>query len=142
MRPDWLRLHTTGTANLDERPTLDPYININALFNCPLTRAVDFERAPAATPTVIYASYSFWYGWRYVGYPGMKRIGDRFTSPQEQGETRRFNVLATDTDVIWQSQALANAGHPDGDGTLNNITLHDSPNTIGRANETWSLWVR
>ena len=142
MRPDWLRLHTTGFPNYDERPTLEPYIDLNGLFNCPLTQGADFERAPPETPTVIYASYSFWYGWRYIGYAGMNRLGDRFVSPQEQEEQRRFDVLATDADMVWDSQVLANAGHPDRAGTLVNLTRQDFPNTIGRANEIWSLWVR
>ena len=139
--PGYKSLAITG-ANMDDRPTVRPYMPINKLLMDPLVKSVDLDGSLAGT--VVYCSYSLWFDWEYhaaLGGPGMHKLGDRFTWDND-----KYSLLACDTD-----EAVGYASHPDRDGRMVNLTAQDGADPAGSRPEgimlpndtrwTFSRWV-
>jgi competence protein ComGC len=119
IRPDYLAVNAVGTAgavSFDDRPILRNYIALNAMLNCPLSRAVNLEVDDPTRQTFVYTNYALWFGFRFGRtnnpQPGMRKVGDRFA-----WGGNRFDVLADDSDSIDTGNWVGTA-HPDQDGLL------------------------
>ena len=105
-------------GDFDDRFTLRGYIALNGHLVCPLNKAIDIESSVGN----IYSNYQLWFGFRFYSpastpREGMLRLGDRLT-----WDVRRFDILASDEDEIWEDQNQLFGAHPDRDGM------------------TWQLW--
>ena len=136
-RPDYLAF-TQNSPDWDDRPGLRRYMDINAIFVCPLNKRVDFELAEqyVVDPRVtLISSYQFWYGFRYRPLRGMFRLGDRLEWKEgASGSVDRFSVLASDTDMANFQNRWSNVGHPDQTEFLRAA--------YSQANGVWSFWAR
>jgi prepilin-type N-terminal cleavage/methylation domain-containing protein len=130
----------------DLRPLLHSnYMNINAVFNDPLSMKVDL--AGSRNSTRIYGSYVMWFGYRYqsngslatstannagpvvnIGWePGFIKLGDKLQHFSYPGE--RFSVLIADLSRFHDDKAASFASHPDGGGVMVNQRFQDQQNS-------------
>jgi len=138
-RPSLITLRATG-----ERPLVQSYCNLDALV-CPLGGKIDVKRVE---PRVwVHSAPQLWYGWRYaIGqrrYPGMKKLGASFESP----DGGSFRILASDWTTISVLGNFVYGEHPDKDGKLwlDVANLRDSQVSLGMLlgdKITYSLWRR
>jgi len=134
-------LANTTSPHLDERKVLRGYFSLNGHLNCPLTGEVDIDGAggrsvnvagqASAYGTQVAASIDMWFGWRWVGDQGMRKIGDRFayttTGANSQRITEYFDLLGGDFSIV-KDGAFSYASHPDKDGVLFNQVFNDADN--------------
>jgi prepilin-type N-terminal cleavage/methylation domain-containing protein len=122
-----------GDENLDDRKVVRPYFSVkNALLD-PLCEKVDFDHT--LPDSSVEVSYPLWFGFQYLESPhagrGMKKLGDRFSFTEDTGpnagRTFRFNLLASDMDVISLSSQLnfTHSSHPDKTGTRFTTAIQD-----------------
>jgi prepilin-type N-terminal cleavage/methylation domain-containing protein len=119
------------SAEVDDRTLLRTYLGtgLNALLNCPLQKAVDFE-SPKDKPSIA-AGYALWPYWRAAPTESvMRRIGGRWTYSQMS-----FNLLAQDYEMYSDDMY---SSHPDYDGVMQLITVQDADWTFVR--RTISTW--
>jgi prepilin-type N-terminal cleavage/methylation domain-containing protein len=116
-----------GTSSTDDRPLFKTFISVNKNLNCPLNKFIDLEASTASTE----AAYQLWFGFQFrhtaqggtggafdgPTEPGMLKVGDRLTWTDPNG-TSRFNVLASDMDLVLEAIQDVLATHPDKDGKL------------------------
>ena len=123
----------------DDRPYLQPFLQINTYLIDPMCQPVDVEKSTSWT----YVSYQLWFGWRYIGAlggPGSMRMGQGFT----YGGTK-YHLLASDIDSLHTPSVTPFTSHPDKDGVLQNLLRLDEGGVvpgIGRVNETRSHWTQ
>lgn len=142
-----------ASGDLDERVVLRPYLEINASFNDPFTRKVDFDGAHPRTAAEI--SYFLWFSFRYRDQAhagrGIMKLGDSMIFNEDTGPNaggHRFNVLMSDRDVFNVQGAFAHASHPDATGTMHSIWREDGdatglmplPGGTGVLDLTMSRW--
>lgn len=119
----------------DDRAPLSGYMGYQN-YNDPLAGKLDFS--PSQTWTDTFASYDLWYGFRFTvdgGYPGMYKMGDRFSFAYDHYgtgvRTYTFDLLAGDSDIINSnsSQAGMEINHPDHEGVLTQMVLQNQTQT-------------
>jgi len=117
----------SGTAQ-DDRPIIRDYISVNGLLLDPLEQEVDLANSRTGSQT--YAGYFLWYGYRYAGHAGIKKIGDRLawreTGANGQAIDHRFEYLASDMDDIRLNNGNTFNSHPDNAGTLVSKVYQDT----------------
>ena len=119
----------------DDRPTIRDYMSVNTI-QCPMTTQVD--QTNDASP-YIWSSYRLWWGFQYINHQGMKKVGDRFTWSNEDGQPA-FAILVSDTDAVGDNPALLTGpftytSHPDKAGLLQPEV--GRPETHGYTMSTW-----
>jgi prepilin-type N-terminal cleavage/methylation domain-containing protein len=136
---EWLNAMNLARPNLqyDMRPQLQKLFDVNRTLQCPLTDPVELMKTEA--DVVVEASYTMWWGWRYVVggqmYAGMYRMGDGF----EWGGSS-YNILAGDIDLRYEG-SNAQASHPDRDPkTL--YAAKAEQELVYQHRSTVSRWVR
>jgi hypothetical protein len=92
---------------------------VNKLMACPFVKQVDLDNAESHTTgtkgVTLYTSYAYFYGFQYVGDPGMIKLGDKLQW-NDGVQSHAYNVLACDTDIIDQPSASGpwvNDAHPE-----------------------------
>jgi prepilin-type N-terminal cleavage/methylation domain-containing protein len=131
-------------VDLDMRPALRPYMDINIL-QCHFPGTIELDRRPVEESDVLLeSSYTLWWGWRYKfdnrTFRGMFKFGDSFscydyapgTPPQS---VRNFTVLAGDLDLTYPQAACTS--HPDGDPSVLAVVRYDPGVFIGRFASSW-----
>jgi hypothetical protein len=113
----------------DMRPLIRPYLfSINKVFNDPLLKEVDFD--PDLRPGESYrawSDYSWYVGWGFDtrGYKIMSKLDDamEYRIASSQGETiYGFRTLVADRIHRWTSQRNIEAGHPDHNDSMSELT--------------------
>jgi len=116
----------------DDRPELRPYLGINAVLNCPLSKAVDLTRDGTSGGAFIFSNYELYMGWRYrestesprpAGRagpgPGMIKLGDRWeTDPGNNTRRYRMSLVAADLEYVSFFHNNTRSSHPDKAGVL------------------------
>ena len=113
-----------GANSLDEqddRPILRQFLSLNGHLNDPLAGKLDFENLDSDGHA--YASYVLWFGFAYQGRQGMMKVGDRFEGRGHDNVVRRFDLLASDRDLMQVANTRrTQTGHPDAAGiTVNRV---------------------
>jgi len=130
------------TGNKEDRPMFRTFLDINAMFNCPLVQEVDIDGSD--NDTLAYASIALWFDWRYR-FPeekGMYRLGDRFTWTAG-GQVNRFSVLASDWDQLFRGNPdQYGNSHPDKENVMTNEPRQDwrGYGAGGAFKATFSFW--
>ena len=134
-------------SDIDMRPVIRDYIQINRTLNDPLAASVELEKDNAE---LVYANYSMWSGWRWIGAsngPGtrMGRIGDRFTWEGVAGGQKNvfaFNLLGGDLDLTLSGPQYRSS-HPDHDDTMRNSVRQnvEDPTDVQDYSTTLSIWT-
>ncbi len=127
----------------DDRPLLRPFLGGLKVLVDPMTGKINLDTTQS---TYIRTTYMLWFGWRYTGNPGMRRIGDRFawsyTASGGTTVTEKFDLLASDWDYI-ESPNRALTSHADRQGLMR-IDRFDDVQPITDTN-TWTairwLWT-
>jgi competence protein ComGC len=115
----------------DDRPIIKGYIELKLLLD-PMVEQLDLLDVDTLSHTL--GSYSLWYGWHYEGEGGgVRKIGDRL---RFKGD--RFNVLASDFDMIDIANDQVLSSHPDKEGRLSVYRLQDQQS--GGLQWTASFW--
>jgi prepilin-type N-terminal cleavage/methylation domain-containing protein len=127
---------TTG-AWYDLRAVVKGYIAPQH-FMCPLSGKVSLDGTQP--DTVVYGSYSYWAGWKFAGYSGMDRLGERW-GWAFNGPTEQFSLVASDRDVIAYTGSQVQSTHPDSDGVLSwNVQSRDSTDNPWGAKLAIAMW--
>jgi type II secretory pathway pseudopilin PulG len=132
-------------VDLDMRPFLRPYVNINNTMQCNFPGTIELDnRPPEESDILLESSYTLWWGWQYKYenqvFQGMFRLGDRFTSldyaPNHPGfAVRAFNILAGDLDGTYPMASFT--AHPDRDPAMLGVVRFDPGVFIGRFASSW-----
>ena len=120
---------------IDDRVTIRNYISYKSL-QCALTGRIDLDPALTAPDAWAMSPYHLFFGFQYNGFQGMLRMGDRVAWTDDMTDWQnprqhRFNLLASDRDVIWRQPEI-HGTHPDDEGKLANIVFQ---------NEEWNPFV-
>jgi prepilin-type N-terminal cleavage/methylation domain-containing protein len=108
----------------DDRRVMRQCFSIKQALLDPLCQKVDYDNTLASSAVEV--SYPLWFGFRYKASAhagqGMYKLGDRMTFTDDAGITRRFNLLASDMDVISlddnaDGKNFTHSSHPDKTGT-------------------------
>jgi hypothetical protein len=116
--------NSNPTARQDDRLPIEGHLDFKLLI-CPFDKPIDISRQRTDPMSHVYASYSLWYGWRYLearGGQGMKKLGDRIV-----WDGQSFNVLATDWDRINKKDNQSMGSHPDHEGKMSPLVRQDEP---------------
>lgn len=114
---NWLMKRRTPEPNLTSK--LQPYIPVNGVLNDPLNADVDYLNS--GKNTWLYAEYHMFFGFQFVGYRGMIKLGDRL---EYAGDS--YSILAADLDrQKITGDAFANS-HPDAAGRLTSLAIQDA----------------
>jgi prepilin-type N-terminal cleavage/methylation domain-containing protein len=111
----------------DMRPYIRGVVDINRMLQCPLTQQVELDATPEGE--WVFSSYAMWWGWFYqpsenVRYPGLFRIGDRFTwnHPNDPNDSDvSSDVLVGDYD-LYAGASIYQSSHPDDAGRMDLYT--------------------
>ena len=121
-------------GNIDDRPTLQGYIPINAALRCPLSLQIDIAGGgsdPADRVVSAYSSYALWFGFRYTSTAfkstSMRKVGDRWTFSSPQVPPISSDLLAMDSDVVSDVYGQAFAAHPDAEGVMTAWVMDNAP---------------
>jgi len=125
---------TSVPTNRDDRPAIRDYLGGSLdLLVCPLAGKVDFDlgRAPANGTQGDYCMtpYALWFGWRYNGKQGMRKLGDRWTADSPTGAEGKFSLLAGDFHWYLQLAPRTDAAHPDKTSVMYNEVLQNQGGT-------------
>lgn len=114
-------------GGLDNRPMYKGYIEINNMFNDPMSTSVDFENSTVDTV----ACYSIWAGFAYRGQAGMTKVG----RPLKWGADE-FSLLVADHHAVSLTTGVRrfNDSHPDKHGVLQTVVMQ---NTINGTSTQW-----
>ena len=138
---------------IDDRRVLQTFLSLNGHLNDPLAGDVDLERSKP--DTVTFATYVPWFGARYLGDPGMLRIGQKLTWTSSDGSVqRRIGLLASDQNIFYTGNAAGASisSHPDHGGIMANELVQDKdasgtldppfalPSSPGSLNSTLARW--
>lgn len=97
----------------DDRPPLRPYLSINKLLNCPLSRAVTLDGPGINPESSAYTPYAMWWGYGYAGEKTMVRLGDATTFLGD-----RSTLVAADWDAHDENNQGDWGAHPDHDDRM------------------------
>jgi prepilin-type N-terminal cleavage/methylation domain-containing protein/prepilin-type processing-associated H-X9-DG protein len=107
--------------NVDDRAALRGYINLNDSLYCPLIEGVDIESADRAIDGSIWGGLKLFFGWRYNGFGGMMKLGDRWTFAEPTYNVDiRSDLLVCDMDVQSDTQQVVYGSHSDSFGLMEN----------------------
>ena len=127
----WLNI--AGNAQLDDRPIFSNHIPINAGLNCPLN-GLALDIAGSAATTYTYSSYDLWFGFRFEGLAGMRRLGDRLeaahqvlTDAQGKPLIKRYGLLAADVSEVLRFAGTGTSNHPDEARHWSHMRRQDAP---------------
>jgi prepilin-type N-terminal cleavage/methylation domain-containing protein len=155
VRPNKLWLANGSNPPYDERALIRPYVaSINKQFQCPMVTEMELDVNDLHTRAAGesgWASYQFWYGWRWVDHKGMNKLGDRFIWTAN-GKEYQFDILANDYDFVSvpQEENFAIGSHPDKRPyqTMVESMVNNDPYVSGapvpgvpRGVHVWSRWV-
>lgn len=127
----WPNSLSQGANNTthDDRPELRPYVAINAAFNDPLSKRVDFDGSHPQS--WVWVPYSLWFGFQYAVQPvdprqgtrqdrGMFKMGDEleWSDQKRISPAERYRVLASD--MFWTRNDDGDyvGAHPDKAGRM------------------------
>ena len=110
----------------DVRPLIEAYTPMDALVDS-LTKQIEVGRLQTRPDSMVFSSYSLWFGYGYAKHHAMRRVGDRLTWTEDAatGPTvYRFSSLVSDFD-LFNVGASVFGSHPDEPGVLWNQCLQD-----------------
>jgi prepilin-type N-terminal cleavage/methylation domain-containing protein/prepilin-type processing-associated H-X9-DG protein len=112
---------TLALYALDDRIAIRGYIDLNNTLYCPLIQGVDIESADRAADGSIWAGMKLFFGWRYNGFDGMMKLGDRWAFAEPNYNIKiRSDLLVCDMDVQSDMQQVVYGSHPDSFGLMVN----------------------
>jgi len=123
-RPNTLKYGSSSKLVIpfDDRHVLHGYLPLGLML-CPLTARIELGEGANDADTTIDATYNLWYGWRFRGARGMRKVGDRLVWGDQS-----FELLSSDEDKIALGR-FANNTHPDDAGRLVNFRMQNqAPN--------------
>lgn len=106
-------------APWDDRPLLSQFMHIKALL-CPL--APGPADLSGSMDGEVDSTYYLFFGHQYRDmvkggmFKGMRRLGDRWGAAEGA-----YNLLASDTDEIYQDGSTAYSSHPDNEGRMTGV---------------------
>ena len=110
----------------DARPLIEGYVPTDALVD-PLTKKIEVGRSETRPDSMVFSSYSLWFGYGYANHTAMNRVGDRLSWMEDSATGRvtyRFSSLVSDFD-LFNVGASVFGSHPDETGVLWNQCLQD-----------------
>jgi prepilin-type N-terminal cleavage/methylation domain-containing protein len=120
--------------NYDVRPLIDAYMPNDALVDS-LTRKIEVGRLETQPDSMVFSSYSLWFGYGYARHRPMRRVGDRFTWTEDAATgpmMYRFNMLVSDFDLFNVGAAVFGS-HPDRAAVMWNQWLQDQVSGVYQA---------
>ena len=105
-------------TDADDRARMRQIMGVNGALNDPLApRKLPYD---SAASTYVSAPFGFWFGYRFTGEKGMRRVGDRWTyalsSDTQRTDARTYSLLVTDQ--LENFQGTAYAVHSDEEGLM------------------------
>jgi prepilin-type N-terminal cleavage/methylation domain-containing protein/prepilin-type processing-associated H-X9-DG protein len=107
---------------IDDRLYIRSYMKMNDALFCPLIEGVNIEGADRNNPAQsIWCGFKLFFGWRYQGFAGMLRLGDRWGYAEPNYNVQiSSTLLVADMDVQSDDQQVVYGSHPDSFGLMEN----------------------
>ena len=106
---------------VDERPVIKAYVPLESTLD-PLCKKIYIDESATQPNDVVFRNSHQWAGFKWAGFPGMCKMGDRLTFTDStfypSPRTFEFSIVAADRDFLNFEEKIVDSSHPDDEGLL------------------------